>query len=95
VSFGSKHRYLPVADWRGRKAWLEAQGIKHGCEVVGVHAQGGMQTVTTHDGRHFTIDATQFTGLLRVTQPAPFNDCLLNGIGKVGKAFGLNLLVVH
>ena len=88
-------RYLPVADWRGRKAWQEAQGIKHGFEVVGVHAQGGMQTVTTHDGRHFTIDATQFTGLLRVIQPAPFNDCLLNGIGKVGKAFGLNLLVVH
>ena len=95
VAFGRKHRYLPLADWRGRKAWLEAQGVKHGFSVVGVHVEAGMQTVTTHDGRNFTIDATQFTGLLRTTNIPQFNDGLLNGIGKVGKAFGLNLLVVH
>ncbi len=95
VSFGRNHRYLPLADWRGRKAWLEAQGVKHGFTVVGVHVEGGMQTVSTHDGRNFTIDATQFTGLLRVTNPQQFDACLSHGVGKVGKAFGLNLLVVH
>ena len=95
VSFGRKHRYLPLTDWRGRKAWLEAQGSKYGFKVVGVHVEGGMQSVTTHDGRNFTIDATQFSGLLRVTNPAQFTVGLLKGIGKVGKAFGLNLLVVH
>ncbi len=46
-----KHRYLPLDDWRGRKAWLEKRANKHGFQIVGV--------------------------------------------GVVGKAFGLNLLIVQ
>jgi hypothetical protein len=92
---GRKHRYLPLADWRGRREWLEKEGARHGFEVVGVHVVGGMQQVQTHDGRRFTVDATEFTGLLRVTDPAAFSRCLVQGIGRVGKAFGLNLLIVH
>ena len=95
VAYGNKHRYLPTKDWRGRKAWLEAQGVKHGFEVLGVHVQGKMEHIETHDGRSFTVDATQFSGLLRVTDKDKFATCLINGVGKVGKAFGLNLLVVH
>lgn len=95
VAYGDKHRYLPLHDWRGRRAWLEAQGLKHGFEIVGVHVQSAMQTVETHDGRMFTVDATQFGGLLRVVNSDNFSKCLVNGVGKVGKAFGLNLLVVH
>ena len=92
---GHKHKYLPIDDWRGRKAWLDKQAQKHGFELVGVHVSGGMQQVQTHDGRKFTIDATEFTGLLRVAETAAFGNCLVKGIGTVGKAFGLNLLIVQ
>ena len=51
--------------------------------------------VALRDGRRFTVDATEFTGLLRVTEPEAFARCLVNGIGRVGKAFGLNLLIVQ
>jgi len=95
VAYGNQHRYLPLADWRGRRSWLEEQGVKHGFELVGVHVTASMKTVETHDGRAFTIDASQFSGLLRVTDSKAFSACLINGVGKVGKAFGLNLLVVH
>lgn len=95
TSTGRRHRYLPTDDWRGRRAWLEKQGSKHGFEIVAVHVAGGMEQVETHDGRRFTIDATEFTGLLRVTNAEAFARCLTHGIGRVGKAFGLNLLVVQ
>jgi hypothetical protein len=94
-SSGHKHRYLPLADWRGRKVWLEKQAQKHGFELVGVHVSPGMQQITTHNGRSFSLDTTEFTGLLRVTDSAAFGRCLIKGIGKVGKAFGLNLLIVQ
>lgn len=95
VAFGSKHHYLPENDWQGRKKWLEQQGARKGFEVVGVHVKGGRERVETHDGRNFTVDATEFTGLLRVTDSEAFAKCLINGVGKVGKAFGLNLLLVQ
>jgi hypothetical protein len=97
VSFssGHKHKYLPLEDWRGRRVWLDKQGQKHGFEVVGVHISAAMQEVQTHDGRRFKLDATEFTGLLTVIEPQAFTQCLVKGIGKVGKAFGLNLLIVQ
>ena len=95
VAYGDEHRYLPLGNWRGRRTWLQEQGAKHGFEVLGVHVQAGMETVETHDGRKFTVDATHFSGLLRVTNSEKFAKCLVNGIGKAGKAFGLNLLVVQ
>lgn len=94
-SSGHKHKYLPLEDWRGRKAWLDKQGVKHGFEVLGVHVSTRMQQVEAHDGRRFKLDATEFTGLLKVTAPKEFGQCLVKGIGKVGKAFGLNLLIVQ
>lgn len=95
VSTGRRHRYLPVEDWRGRREWLDRQGAKHGFEVVAVHVTGGMQKIETHDGRRFNVDATDFTGLLRVKDADAFGRCLTGGIGRVGKAFGLNLLIVQ
>ena len=53
-----RHRYLPLDDWRGRKAWLEKQADKHGFQVVGVHVEPKMQTVEPHDGRKFRLDAS-------------------------------------
>lgn len=93
-SSGNKHKYLPTDDWRGRRQWLEKRATKCGFEVVGVHVSGGMQPIETHDGRRFTVDATEFTGLLKVTDLTAFQNCYLNGISKVGKAFGLNMIVI-
>ena len=89
-----KHAYLPLADWRGRKAWLEEQGAKHGFQLIGVHVTPRMNRIETHDGRRFNIDSTEFVGLLRVSDPEQFANALRNGIGRVGKAFGLNMLIV-
>ena len=92
---GHKNRYLPLEDWRGRREWLDKRAARHGFEIVGVHVSPGSQKVETHDGRRFTLDATEFTGLLKVTDPQAFANCLVKGIGRVGSAFGLNLLIVQ
>lgn len=94
-SSGKKHKYLPTEDWRGRRQWLDKRAAKCGFELVCVHVSGGIQPIETHDGRKFTVDATEFTGLLKVTDLSAFQHCYLNGISKVGKAFGLNMIVIE
>lgn len=93
-SSGNKHKYLPTSDWRGRKRWLEERSTKCGFEVVGVHVSGGMQVIDKEDGRRFTVDATEFIGLLKITDLDVFQHCYVNGISKVGKAYGLNMLII-
>ncbi len=97
VSYSNKnrHRYLPLEDWRGRRQWLESKASEWGFEVLGVHVHGAMTLIEAHDGRRFTVDATEFTGVLRVTNQASFSRCLVTGVGKVGRAFGLGLLIVQ
>ncbi len=92
---GRRHKYLPLNDWRGRRAWLDQQAVKHGFEIVGVHVKGAMQKIETHDGRGFTVDATEFVGLLKVTEQEAFKRCLTTGVGRVGRAFGLGLLIIN
>jgi CRISPR-associated protein Cas6/Cse3/CasE subtype I-E len=92
---GRKHRYLPVSDWRGRRAWFDNEASKHGFQILGVHVKGAMRKVQTHDGRCFSLDATEFTGLLSVTDSQAFARCLQKGVGRVGKAFGLGMLIVR
>lgn len=94
-SSGNQHVYLPLADWRGRRQWLEKRAAKCGFDLVGVHVSGAMEEVQTHDGRNFTIDATEFTGLLKILDLDAFTRCYMSGLGKVGKSFGLNMIVVE
>jgi hypothetical protein len=54
-----------------------------------------MEEVQTHDGRNFTVDATEFTGLLKILDLDSFTRCYMSGLGKVGKSFGLNMIVVE
>ena len=91
----SRHRYLPLDDWRGRRKWLEEKAAVNGFEVVGVHVRGAMELIEAHDGRRFTVDATEFTGILQITETSAFGRCLVTGLGKVGRAFGLGLLIVQ
>lgn len=94
-SSGNRHIYLPTNDWRGRRKWIEERAAKFGFELVGVHVSGGMEEVETHDRRRFTIDATEFTGLLKVLDVDAFTRCYMSGLGKVGKSFGLNMIVIE
>jgi hypothetical protein len=94
-SSGNRHVYLPLADWRGRREWLQKRAAKYGFDLVGVHVSGAMEEVQTHDGRNFTIDATEFTGLLKILDADAFNHCYMSGLGKVGKSFGLNMIVIE
>ncbi|MEY4351706.1 MAG: hypothetical protein RL078_1785 [Bacteroidota bacterium] len=94
-SSGNKHKYLPTSDWRGRRRWLEERSKKCGFEIIGVHVSGGMQVIDKQDGTRFTVDSTEFTGLLKITNLDAFQHCYLNGISKVGKAFGLNMIIIE
>jgi len=90
---GGKHRYLPIADWRGRRDWLEKKAAKAGFEVVAVVVTGGMETIRK-PARTFRIDATTFTGILKVTDPEVFAAALKSGVGATAKAFGRGMLIV-
>lgn len=89
-----KNVFLPPEDWRGRRAWLEKEGLRHGFEVVDVHVSGAMERVETHKGHRFLMDSTEFVGVLRVTNPTAFGLALVHGIGRVGRFMGLGMLIV-
>lgn len=91
---GGKNIYPEIHDWRIRRTWLEAQGEKLGFELLAVHVYGDRQNVVASGGRKFWIDATQFTGVLKVTNATRFALAMSNGIGRVGKAFGMGMLII-
>ena len=88
-----KHRYFPTSDWRSRHVWLDRQGTLHGFEIITVHCQSQFLTVKKGD-RPFTVDQTDFTGVLKITDLEPFNRAVANGIGNKAKAFGFGMLVI-
>ncbi len=91
---GGRNIYPELGDWRARRAWLEGEGGKHGFELLAVHVTGGRETVSASGGRSFWIDASRFTGVLKVIDPMKFSAALTTGIGRVGKAFGMGMLVI-
>ena len=88
-----RHRYFPTNDWRARHAWLERKGAQHGFEVITVHCTAKHFVVQKSDGK-FTIDDTQFTGVLKVVDHEKFAEGLRKGIGNTARAFGFGMLVV-
>ena len=91
---GRKNVYPELHDWPSRRTWLDAQGKKLGFEVLAAHVQGGRETVADGKGRQFWIDASRFTGVLKVSDSEAFAVALAKGIGRVGKAFGMGMLVI-
>lgn len=89
-----KNIYPEIHDWRVRREWLEAEGVKAGFEVMAAHVTGERQDVVASGGRKFWIDATRFTGVLKVVERDKFSNALTNGIGRVGKAFGMGMLII-
>ena len=86
-----KHRYFHTSDWRSRHQWLTRQGERHGFELITVHCTAAVASITKGD-RRFTVDQTDFTGVLKVTDHALFRAALENGIGSTARAFGFGMI---
>lgn len=88
-----RHRYFHTSDWRSRHQWLDRQGERHGFTIVTVHCTARMLPVEA-GARRFTVDQTDFTGVLTVTDAEKFNAAVANGIGNKARAFGFGLLII-
>lgn len=77
------------------KSWLEAQGRRLGFAIEEV-AVGSYtyDSFKTGSGQSVEVGTVEFTGQLRVTDPAEFIKALNNGIGPA-KAFGCGLMLVR
>lgn len=91
---GGKNIYPDRHDWQTRRAWLEKQGLKNGFEIMAAHVTSDRLHIQAAGGRRFWIDASHFTGVLKVTDAPTFAKTLTQGIGRVGKAFGMGLLII-
>lgn len=85
-----RNLYPHSSDWQSRHEWLRQQGERHGFEVIHTYARAGRQRI-----KGFVIDATDFVGVLRVKDAERFRDAVAHGIGRVGRAWGLGMLVVE
>ena len=89
---GGKNIYPHSSDWQARHDWLEREGARNGFTIMTQHCSSGRQRIRDGHGRDFVIDATNFVGVLKVTDLAKFEAALTNGIGRIGKAWGLGML---
>ena len=88
-----RHSYWPVADWRSRHGWLDRQGERHGFSVITVHCSADMQLIEKTE-RKFTVDKTDFVGVLKVTDAQKFGTAIATGIGGKAKAFGFGMIQI-
>ena len=75
-----------------REAWLTRRGEDNGFTVVAVETTAEKCWVTKPDAP-FWVDATTFTGILRVTDADLFNTALKKGIGRA-RAWGFGLMTI-
>ena len=88
-----RHRYFPTGDWRSRHAWLERKGLQHGFEIITVHCTS-KQFLVEKRPSPFTIDDTQFTGVLKVIDQEKFTAAVASGIGNTARTFGFGMLLI-
>ena len=91
---GGRHIYYPFADWRARHAWLRRQGERRGFAPLAIHCRAAPARIDKGGGKVFTVDRTDFTGVLRVTDAARFAHAVANGVGSTARAFGFGMLVI-
>ena len=89
-----RHLYLPTSDWRGRHAWLRKKGERHGFEPLAINCQSSPAKIDDGNGRKFTVDQTDFVGVLRVTDKNLFETALANGVGSTARTFGFGMLIL-
>ena len=91
---GGKHRYFPLRDWRSRHYWLARQGKRHGFEPLTVNCRAGRAEINDGKDRRFTVDQSDFVGVLKVTDPVRFQHALATGIGATAKTYGFGLMQI-
>lgn len=89
-----KNAYARLGDWRARHEWLHQRSDKNGFTILALHTTDGSVKVEGRTGKIFSIDQTEFTGVLKVSDPALFAHGLTHGIGRVGKPYGMGLLAI-
>ncbi len=89
-----QHVYYPARDWRSRHAWLQKQGQHHGFEPMTMNCHSSYAEVDNEKGRAFTVDQTDFVGVLRVRDSQLFEKAVANGVGSTAKTFGFGMLVI-
>lgn len=89
-----RHIYYPTKDWRSRHAWLHKQGERHGFEPLTTNCHATQAKVADRKGRAFTVDQTDFVGVLRVTDSTKFGNAVASGVGSTAKTFGFGMLVI-
>lgn len=86
--------YPHSSDWQARHEWLEREGARNGFAIITQHCSSGRQRVRDGRGRDFVIDATDFVGVLKITDAEKFAMALTRGVGRIGRAWGLGMLCV-
>lgn len=89
-----RHIYYPTADWRSRHAWLHKRGERHDFEPLTINCQATMARIDDGIGRAFTVDQTDFVGVLRVMDSRKFRKAVAIGVGSTAKTYGFGMLVI-
>lgn len=92
VRVGGRNVYPHSSDWQARHDWLEREAARNGFAILTQHCSAGRQRIRDGHGRDFVIDATDFVGVLKITDPEKFAAALTRGIGRIGRAWGLGML---
>ena len=91
---GGKNKYfLKQGDWKSRHVWLEKKGINNGFETLTITCHSKLLKIPKPHAE-FTLDRTDFTACVKVTDTEKFTTALQNGIGSKGRAFGFGMLVL-
>lgn len=85
--------YFPLRDWRPRHAWLARKAAMCGFEVLALRSTSSMAKIAK-EHQVFTVDQTDFVGVLRVTDVAQFGVAMARGVGSTARAFGFGMLTI-
>lgn len=91
---GGKDRYARLGNWRARHEWLQGRSQKNGFDLLALHVTDQKLQIEGKDGKRFYVDQSDFTGVLKVRDAGIFETCLRRGIGRVGKPYGMGMLVI-
>ncbi len=92
-----EHKRVGIYDEARQIGWLMRKGEQGGFEILTVRVSGCSPVKATISGRGGSHQAqilgVQFDGVLRVTNPVPFQETIRRGIGSA-KGLGFGLLSV-
>src|SRR5260370_5879623 len=89
-----RHVYVPTTDCRTRHAWPHTPGQRHGFEPLTISCNSTQAKIDDGKGRKFTVDQTDFVGVLRVTDNTNFQKSVVSGVGSTARTFGFGMLVI-